>query len=62
MAELRFLEVLISNIKCAFCAYKNCPSRYYPNRKRYHYYEGVRYVESCQKDREKKWNDMNFRT
>lgn len=60
MAELRFWRVLLSNIQCAFCSHKKCPVRYYPERKRNHYYDGVRYTEKCQKDLEKDWKKDNW--
>lgn len=51
MARLTFFSVLKSNLKCAFCKNKNCPVRYMPQRKRTQYYDGTRYVTSCEKDR-----------
>lgn len=51
MAKLTFFSVLKSNLKCAFCKTKDCPVRYMPERKGYHYYDGTRYVTSCEKDK-----------
>ena len=53
MSNLNFFSVLRSNLKCAFCRNKNCRVRYYPNRKRYQYAGGTRFVDTCQKDIEK---------
>lgn len=35
MKRLTFLQVLESNIKCAMCENKECPVRYYPERKKF---------------------------
>ncbi len=51
MAKLTFFSVMKSNIKCAFCKYKNCSVRYMPQKKTTQYYDGTRYVTRCCKDR-----------
>lgn len=51
MAQISFFRVLKSNVKCAFCKKQNCPVRFLPERKRYDYYEGSRYVTKCEKDK-----------
>lgn len=56
MNNLSFFSVLKSNIKCAFCQYKDCNVRYYPGRKKYYHYGGTRYVSDCKKDRAKRLN------
>lgn len=52
MAKLTFFSVIKSNLKCAFCKNKDCPVRYMPQRKKYYYYDGTRYVTRCKKDEE----------
>ena len=53
MAKLTFFRVLKSNLKCAVCKKKDCPVRYYPERKKIQYCDGTRYVTGCEKDRQK---------
>ena len=53
MAKLTFFRVLKSNLKCAVCKKKDCPVRYYPERKKIQYCDGTRYVTVCEKDRQK---------
>ena len=53
MAKITFLKVLKSNLKCARCKNKECPVRYYPERRKIQYYDGTRYVTDCEKDRQK---------
>lgn len=53
MAKTTLLRVLRSYLKCAVCKKKNCPVRYYPERKRIQNCGGNRYVISCEKDRQK---------
>ena len=55
MNKLSFFSVLRSNLKCAFCRNKNCRVRYYPDRRKVQIHDGTRYVDSCPKDRDKKW-------
>lgn len=52
MAKLTFLRVLKSNLKCAVCKNKDCPVRYYPERKKIQYSDSTRYVIGCEKDRQ----------
>ena len=33
MKKISFFRVLKNNLECAFCREKNCPARYYPNKK-----------------------------
>lgn len=54
MAKITFLRVLKNNLKCAICKEKECSVRYYPERKRFQYYDGTRYVIECQKDYQKR--------
>ena len=49
MAKITFLRVLKSNLKCAVCKKKECPVRYYPERKNI---VGRTYVAACEKDRQ----------
>lgn len=49
MAKITFWRVLKSNLKCAVCKTKNCPVRYYPERKNI---VGRVYVAVCEKDRQ----------
>ncbi len=44
-----FFSVLRGNIKCAFCKEKNCPVRYFPERKSYTWVGGHRFVTHCKK-------------
>ena len=53
MTKFTFLRVLGSNLKCAVCKKKNCPVRYYPEKRKIQYYDGTRYVTGCKKDRHK---------
>ena len=53
MAKFTFLRVLGSNLKCAVCKKKDCPVRYYPERRKIQYCDGTRYVTDCEKDRQK---------
>lgn len=53
MAKFTFLRVLGSNLKCAVCKKKDCPVRYYPERRKIQYCDGTRYVTGCEKDRQK---------
>lgn len=53
MAKFTFLRVLWSNLKCAVCKKKDCPVRYYPERRKIQYCDGTRYVTGCEKDRQK---------
>lgn len=53
MAKLTFFRILKSNLKCAVCKKKDCPVRYYPERKKIQYCDGTRYVTGCEKDRQK---------
>ena len=52
MAKITFWKVLKSNIKCAVCKNKDCPVRYYPERRKIQWCEGTRYITGCEKDRE----------
>ena len=52
MAKLTFLRVLKSNLKCAFCKNKDCPVRYYPERKKSQHFNGNRIVTVCKKDQQ----------
>lgn len=54
MKNISFWSILKSNLKCTFCKCKNCRVRYYPDRKRYYYFGGTRYVDECPKDRDKR--------
>ena len=58
MNNLSFFSVLRSNLKCALCKNKNCRVRYYPNRIRVEFCGGTRYVDVCQKDKDKKWKEV----
>ena len=51
-----FWSILKSNLKCAFCKEKNCRVRYYPERKRYYFCDGTRYVDECKKDIAKRFD------
>lgn len=51
MAQISFFRILKSNVKCALCKNKNCPVRFFPERKQYQYYDGTRYVIECEKDK-----------
>lgn len=51
MAKLTFLQVLKSNFRCATCKKKDCPVRYYPERKKFVYFGGSRYIIGCEKDK-----------
>lgn len=51
MAQISFFRVLKSNVKCAFCKKKDCTVSFFPERKKYQYYDGTRYVIECEKDR-----------
>lgn len=51
MAKLTFFSVFKNNLKCAFCKSKDCPIRYMPERKKYDYDNGARYVTCCEKDK-----------
>ena len=53
MAKLIFLRVLKSNLKCAVCKKKDCPVRYYPERRKTQYCDSTRYVTGCEKGRQK---------
>ncbi len=53
MNEVNFLQVLSGNVKCLFCKKKNCPVKYYPQRKKTQIYEGRQYITRCEKDRQK---------
>ena len=53
MTKFTFLRVLGNNLKCAVCKKKNCPVRYYPERKKVQIYGGTRYVTRCKKDQQK---------
>ena len=61
MGRLTFFSVLKNNLRCAFCKEKFCRVRYYPNRMKIQIYEGRRYVDSCPKDRDKRWKEMLHR-
>lgn len=50
MAKITFFRVLKTNVKCAFCKNKYCPVRFLPERKKYKYYDGKRFVTECEKD------------
>ena len=52
MAKLTFLRVLKSNLKCAFCKNKDCPVRYYPERKKHQHFNGKQSLIVCEKDRQ----------
>ena len=56
MKNMSFWSIFKSNLKCAFCKYKNCRLRYYPGRKKYYFCDGTRYVDECQKDRDKRFD------
>ena len=58
MNNLFFFSVLRSNLKCAFCRNKKCRVRYYPARRKVQIYHGIRYVDDCPKDRDKKLKKM----
>ena len=53
MAKFTFLRVLGSNLKCKKKKKKDCPVRYYPERRKIQYCDGTRYVTGCEKDRQK---------
>lgn len=55
MEKVPFWSVLKNNLKCAFCKHKDCRVRYTPDRKKYYYYSGTRFVDACKKDRDKKF-------
>ena len=58
MKRTSFLGVIFSNIKCGLCKKKNCKVRYLPERKRYTYAGGTRYVTYCEKDWDKRMNKV----
>ena len=51
MAKLTFFSVLKSNLKCAVCKNKDCPVRYYPERKKSQFSGGSKFVTRCEKDK-----------
>ena len=53
MAKLTFLRVLTNNLKCAVCKKKECPVRYYPEKRIIQYCDGKRYVIGCERKRQK---------
>lgn len=53
MSELSFFSVLKNNLQCAFCNVKHCRVKYLPERKKYLYSGGTRYVLECKKEKEK---------
>ena len=53
MRKVSFFRVITSNIKCALCRNKKCNVRYLPERKKYTYASGTRYVFMCEKDLKK---------
>lgn len=58
MRNISFFSALRSNLKCAVCRNKKCRLRYTPNRRKVQIYDGTRYVDTCPKDRDKKWKNM----
>ena len=62
MSRNTFFSIIISNIKCACCRYKECPVRYYANKRYEQFCGGSRFVEECTKDklneREKMWREV----
>lgn len=59
MTKLTFFSVLKSNLKCALCKEHNCSIRYMPQRKKFYYHDGTRYVTKCKKD-EKTHDKLTF--
>ncbi|MBO5142194.1 MAG: hypothetical protein J6C46_04235 [Clostridia bacterium] len=47
MKKISFFQVLKNNLECAFCKEKNCPARYYPDKKKRLHYEGTRFILRC---------------
>lgn len=51
MSKITFFAVLKSNLKCAVCKNKDCPVRYYPERKKSQFSGGSKFFTRCEKDK-----------
>ena len=54
---MNLFRVLLNNLKCHFCKEKFCNVRYLPERKKYYFVDGTRYVIACKKEQEKRIKD-----
>ena len=50
--DLAFFNVLKNNLKCRFCEYNNCTLRYMPERIRVEYFDGMKIVTTCKKNKD----------